>query len=115
MSRVKNKRRFGRSKSQKKALMQSLSRNLIDKERIKTTEAKAKELRGFVEPLITTAKKGDDSSRRKLSKHLDKKIVDKMMEDIGPRYEDRPGGYTRIIKIGKRESDGAKEVFIELV
>ena len=115
MSRVKNKRRFGRNKSQKKALMQSLSRNLIDKERIRTTEAKAKELRGFVEPLITTAKKDDITSRRKLSKHFDKKIVDKMMEDIGPRYKDRPGGYTRIIKIGHRESDGAKEVFIELV
>ncbi len=115
MSRVKNKRRFGRNKSQKKALMQSLSRNLIDKERIKTTEAKAKELRGFVEPLITAAKKDTVASRRKLKKHFDSKIVKKMVEDIGPRYEDRPGGYTRIIKIGRRESDGAKEVFIELV
>ncbi len=115
MSRVKNKRRFGRNKSQKKALMQSLSRNLIKNERIKTTEGKAKELRRFVEPLITIAKKDSANSRRKLSKHFDEEIVDKMMSETGPKYKERPGGYTRIIKIGQRDSDGAKEVFIELV
>ena len=115
MSRVKNKRRFGRNKSQKKALMQSLSRNLIHNGRIKTTEAKAKELRTFVEPLITTAKKDSVQSRRKLDKHFDKKTTSKMISEIGPQYQDRPGGYTRIIKIGQRDSDGAKEVFIELV
>lgn len=115
MSRVKNKRRFGRTKSQKKALMQSLSRNLINHGRIKTTKAKAQELRMFVEPLITIAKKDNASSRRRLAKHFDKKIVKQMVEEIGPKYKERPGGYTRIIKLGPRESDGAKEVFIELV
>lgn len=95
--------------------MQALSRSLILNERIKTTEAKAKELRGFVEPLITAAKEDSVSSRRKISKHFDEKTVTKMFEEIGPKYAERPGGYTRIIKIGPRNSDGAKEVFIELV
>jgi large subunit ribosomal protein L17 len=115
MARIKTKKRFGRKKAQKKALMISLSRNLIMKERIKTTESKAKELRTFVEPLITTAKKETVHSRRKLSKYFDKPVVKKMIEEIGPKYKERPGGYTRIIKIGLREADSAKEVFIELV
>ncbi len=115
MSRVKNKRRFGRKKSQKRAMMISLSRNLIKNERIKTTKARAKELRGFVEPLITTAKEDTVQARRKLSKYFDKEVVEKMFSDIGPRYKERPGGYTRIIKIGSRKSDNAEEVFIELV
>lgn len=115
MARIKTKRRFGRKKAQKKALMQSLARNLVINEKIKTTQAKAKELRTFVEPLITTAKEDSIHSRRKLKKHFDKKTVKKLVDKIGPKYEDRPGGYTRIIKIGPREKDGAKEVFIELV
>lgn len=115
MARIKTKRRFGRKKAQKKALMQSLARNLIVNERIKTTHAKAKELRTFVEPLITMAKKDSIHSRRKLKKHFDDKVVKKLVDEIGPKYKNRPGGYTRIIKIGLREKDGAKEVFIELV
>ncbi len=115
MSRVKNKRRFGRNKSQKKALMQSLSKNLIDHGRIKTTHAKAKELRMFVEPLITIAGNDNPNSRKRLAKHFNQKTVKKMVDEIGPKYKERPGGYTRIIKLGPRESDGAKEVFIELV
>ena len=115
MARIKTKRRFGRKKAQKKALFISLSRNLISKERIRTTEARAKELRTFVEPLITTAKEDTVYSRRKLNKYFDQPIVKKLVEEIGPNYKERPGGYTRIIKIGPRESDGAKEVFIELV
>ncbi|MGM0439211.1 MAG: 50S ribosomal protein L17 [Patescibacteria group bacterium] len=115
MSRIKTKRRFGRKKSQKKALMQSLSRSLIQHGRIKTTHAKAKELRTFVEPLITAAKEDTTATRRKLSKHFDKKIVKKLVDEIGPKYKERPGGYTRIIKLGPRKSDNAKEVFIELV
>ncbi len=115
MARIKTKRRFGRKKAQKKALLVSLSRNLLLNERIKTTEARAKELRTFVEPLITTAKKDSVYARRKLNKYFDKPVVKKLIEEIGPEYKERPGGYTRIIKIGPRESDGAKEVFIELV
>ncbi len=115
MPRIKNKRRFRRSKSGKKALMISLSRNLLLNKRIRTTEAKAKELRSFLEPLITVAKEDNLNSRRKLAKYFDKELVKKMIEEIGPEYKERPGGYTRIIKIGPRKSDGAKEVFIELV
>lgn len=115
MTRVKNQKRFGRTKDQKKSLMESLARSLILHERIKTTEAKAKELRSFVEPLITKAEKDNQKVRRELSKHFDDKAVTKLVEEIGPEYEDRPGGYTRIIKIGSRTSDKAKEVFIELV
>ncbi len=112
---LKNKRKFGRARRQRIDLMRSLSRNLILNERIKTTEAKAKELRKFFEPLVTTAKEDSVFSRRKISKHFDKKVVKKMVEEIGPKYKERPGGYTRIIKIGPRKSDNAKEVFIELV
>ncbi len=115
MSKVKGKRRFRRDKDQKRALMRSLSRNLIMNGRIKTTEARAKELRSFVEPLITTAKTDSVVSRRKIGKHFDKEAVKKLFNEVAPEYKDRPGGYTRIIKIGPRDSDGAKEVFIELV
>ncbi len=115
MARIKTKRRFGRNKAQRKELLRSLSENLIINGRIKTTEAKAKELRGFVEPLITTAKEDTVFSRRKLGKYFNKKVVEKLIKEIGPEYKERPGGYTRIIKIGLRETDGAKEVFIELV
>jgi len=115
MAKLKTKRRFGRNKSQKKALMASLSRNLILNGRVKTTEAKAKELKTFLEPLITKAGKDTVTTRRKLGKYFDKKTVKRMVEEIGPEYKERPGGYTRIIKLGPRKSDGAKEVFIELV
>ncbi len=116
MGKIKKKRRFRRNKSQKKALMISLSRNLILNSRIKTTEAKAKELRTFVEPLITKAgKKEKREAKKLLSAYFDGEIVDKMVDEIGPKYVERPGGYTRIIKIGSRDSDGAREVFIELV
>ncbi len=115
MPRLKNKRRFGRTRNQKKALLVSLSRNLVLNDRIKTTEAKAKELRKFVEPIITTSKETSITSKRRLSRYFDVKTVKKLTDVIGPKYKERPGGYTRIIKIGPRVSDGAKEVFIELV
>lgn len=95
--------------------MASLSRNLILNERIKTTETKAKELKTFLEPLITRAGKDSVSASRKLEKYFDKETIKKLVEEIGPKYKERPGGYTRIIKLGPRKSDGAKEVFIELV
>jgi large subunit ribosomal protein L17 len=85
------------------------------KEKIKTTEAKAKELSRFVEKFITRAKKGDLSSRRLLLQNFSSKIVKKLVKEIGPRYKDRSGGYTRIIKLGQRKSDGAKIAIIELV
>ena len=83
--------------------------------KIKTTQAKAKEVSGFTEKLITKAKKGDLASRRFLLKFFSKDIVKKMIDEIAPQYKDRKGGYTRIIKLGPRKSDGAKMAIIELV
>lgn len=115
MARIKTKRRFNRARSQKKAFLRSLERNLILCGRIKTTEVRAKELKRFVEPLITKAKQDSVAARRNLSRYFDKKTVKKLVEEIGPQYKERSGGYTRIIKIGPRSTDSAKEVFIELV
>jgi len=84
-------------------------------EKIKTTEAKAKEVSGFLEKIITRAKKGDLSSRRLLSGFFCQKSLKKLAEEIAPRYKERKGGYTRIIKLGPRKTDGAKMVIIELV
>ncbi len=114
MPRIKNKRRFGRKKDQRRALLASLSRALILNEKIKTTEAKAKELQSFVEKLITRAKEDSIHNRRLLSGRLSPEIADKLIKEIGPRYKDRPGGYTRIMKLGPRDEDGAKMVIIEL-
>ena len=115
MRKRKKGRKLSRKRDQRKALLRSLANNLIVKERIKTTEAKAKEVSGFVEKLITKAKKGDLSSRRLLIKFFSPKIVKKMTDEIAPRYKDRKGGYTRIVKLGQRITDGARMVIIELI
>ena len=112
---VKNKRRFRSERDERRALLISLSRALIIKERIKTTEAKAKELSKFFEPLVTISKEDSISSRRKLARYFEADLVKKMIEEVGPKYKERPGGYTRIIKLGPRDSDGARMVFIEMV
>ena len=112
----KNTKTLGRKSAQRKALFVNLSNELIKHESIKTTKAKAKKLRQFVEPLIT--KSEDDSLEVKrflLGKLQDEEVVDKLLEDIGPRFEDRPGGYTRIIKLHPRDDDGADMARIELV
>ena len=108
-------RKFGRKKDQRKALLRGLASNLILKEKITTTEAKAKELRSFVERLITKGKNKDLSSIRYLAGYLPSKSRKKIIEQIGPRYLNRAGGYTRIIKLGRRKGDGAEIVIIELV
>jgi len=96
--------------------MKSLAQNLILHEKIKTTEAKAKVLRPYVERMVTTAKKGDLTARRALMKDLTTEgAVKKALEVIGPRYKTRAGGYTRIIKVGTRQGDGAEMVQIEFV
>ncbi len=117
MRKRKKGRILSRKIDQRKALLRSLTRNLILKERIITTEAKAKEARPFVEKLITRAKKGNLASWRLLLSKMnnDKKIVEKLIKEIAPRYKDRPGGYTRIIKLGQRKSDGSRMAIIELV
>ena len=116
MSNLKRGRTFGRNSSKRKALFQSLAISLIEYEGIKTTLPKAKELRSFIEPLITLAKDDSVSNRRlAFSKIRNKSAVGKLFSDLGPRFKDRPGGYSRIIKIGFRKGDAAPIAFIEFV
>jgi len=107
---------LGREKAPREAMLRSLAESLILHGNIKTTEAKAKALRGVVEPLITKAKKGTLAARREIIKTLyTEKAVKKLMEEIGPAYKDRDGGYTRIVKLPARKNDAAKVARIELV
>ena len=115
MKKRKAGRKLSRKKDQRKALLKSLASSLILKEKIRTTEAKVKEVAPFVERQINRAKIGDLTSRRLLSKFFSSQIVKKLVNEIGPRYKDRPGGYTRIIKLGPRKSDGARMAIIELI
>lgn len=115
MKKRKKGRKFNRERNQRKALLKSLASNLFLKEKIKITEAKAKELSPLAEKYITKAKKINLATRRLLLKTLSPKVVKKLEEEIGPRYKERKGGYTRIIKMGPRKSDGAKMVIIELI
>ena len=112
-----NVRKFGRDKSQKKALLSSLALNLIVREKIKTTEPKAKELRPFIEKLVTSAKKGDLATRRIVIAKLSNRSheVKKLFEVLAPKYKDVKGGYTRVLKLCARKSDGAKMAIIEFV
>ncbi|HNW71818.1 MAG TPA: 50S ribosomal protein L17 [Candidatus Paceibacterota bacterium] len=112
-----NKRKFGREKNQRNALMISLALNLIVREKIKTTEIKARELRPFIEKLVTKAKKDNLTNRKLVSSRVlnRKKEVKKLFEKIAPKYADKNGGYTRILKLGARKSDGAKMAIIEFV
>jgi large subunit ribosomal protein L17 len=108
---------LSRSASHRKALLMNLSKEVIEHERIKTTEAKAKAVKPEVEQLITLAKRGDLHARRQAlaSLHNDKFIVHKLFEEVAPRYVERPGGYTRIVKLGPRRSDSTEMVYLELV
>ena len=112
-----NRRKFGRDKTQKRALLNSLALNLIVREKIKITEPKAKELRPFIEKIITRARKGDMATRRtiisKLGNHRPE--VKKLFETLAPKYADKKGGYTRILRLGARKSDGARMAIIEFV
>ena len=112
-----NVRKFGRDKSQKKALLNSLALNLIVREKIKTTEPKAKELRPFIEKLVTRAKTDNLATRRVMISKLSgrKAEVKKLFEVLAPKYAKQKGGYTRVLKLGARKSDGAKMAIIEFV
>jgi len=115
MRKLKHGRKFHRQRDQRKALLKSLVRALLLKEKIRTTEAKAKEVSSLVEKLVTKAKKKGLSTRRLLIKFLSKELAKKLTDEIAPRYKERKGGYTRIIKLGPRRSDGAKMAVIELI
>lgn len=116
MRHQKSGRRLGMPGDRRRALLRGLMSSLLRHEHIKTTEARAKELRPRIERLITLGKTGDLHSRRQALKYLpDALMVEKLFAEVGPRYTDRPGGYTRIIKIGQRKGDAAEIVQIELV
>lgn len=109
-------RKLGRSSGHRKALYRNLVTDLLGYEKIVTTQAKAKEVRGFAEKMITLSKEGGLESRRQaLAFILDKKVVDKLFGELAPRYTERNGGYTRITKLGPRLGDGAPMVRLELV
>ncbi|MCR4278667.1 MAG: 50S ribosomal protein L17 [bacterium] len=109
-------RTLGREKAPREALIRNLAQSLILYENVNTTLAKAKEVRPFVEKLITKAKVKSLTTRRTLHRTLSMdSAVNKMLEEIGPRYKDRAGGYTRIIKLGRRLGDGAEIAQIQLV
>ena len=112
----KSGRKLGRKVGHRKSLMSNLASQLIQYKRIKTTDAKAKELRMFIEPLVTFAKQGDLHARRQVLRKIPhKEIVVILFKDIGPTYSDRDGGYTRIIKLGFRDNDRAPVSIIEFV
>ncbi|HWO78623.1 MAG TPA: 50S ribosomal protein L17 [Bacillus sp. (in: firmicutes)] len=117
-------RKLGRTSDQRKALLRDLATDLIISERIETTEARAKELRSVVEKMITLGKRGDLHARRQAAAYIRHEVaneesgqdaIQKLFSEIAPRYEERQGGYTRIMKLGPRRGDGAPMVIIELV
>lgn len=112
----KSGRKFNRNSSHRKAMFKNMAASLIQHEIIKTTLAKAKELRGIIEPMITAAKVDSVAGRRlAFSRLRDKVAVGKLFTSLGPRYKDRPGGYLRIIKCGFRNGDCAPVAIVELV
>ena len=117
MRHQKQRHKLSRDSAHRKALLMNLSKEVITHERIKTTEAKAKAVKPEIERLITLAKRGDLHARRQAAAALgqDKFIVYRLFEEIGPRYAERQGGYTRILKLGPRRSDATEMVFLELV
>ena len=117
MRHQKDRGKLSRSTAHRKSLLMNLSREVITHERITTTEAKAKAVTPDLERLITLAKRGDQHARRQAMARLgqDKFVVYKLFEEIAPRYTERPGGYTRILKLGPRRSDSTEMVLLELV
>lgn len=123
-------RKLGRTSSQRKAMLRDLATDLIVHERIQTTEARAKDLRSVVEKMITLGKRGDLHARRQVAQFIRRELVtmtddegteteiyaiQKLFDNVAPRYAERQGGYTRIMKMGPRRGDGAPIVVIELV
>ncbi|MGX7025736.1 50S ribosomal protein L17 [Vagococcus hydrophili] len=125
-------RKLGRTSSQRKAMLRDLTTDLIINERIETTEARAKEIRSTTEKMITLGKRGDLHARRQAAAYVRNELLEarldesgeviiqetalqKLFNDLGPRYQDRQGGYTRILKKGQRRGDAAPMVIIELV
>lgn len=109
-------KRLGRNSAQRKALLRSLVTSFLEKERITTTLSRAKALRPLAERMITLGKRNTLHTRRRAARVIYKRnVVKKLFEDIAPRFSERPGGYTRIVKLGPRSGDGAEMAVIELV
>lgn len=109
-------RQLSRTSSHKRALLNNMAASLFAHERVITTEAKAKELRPFAEKLITLARRGDLHARRLVERRIkDRTTLARLFAEIGPRFAARPGGYTRILKLGHRSGDGADTARIELL
>lgn len=116
MPRPKRGPRLGSNPGHQKLLLSTLASQLFVNEAINTTEAKAKMLRPYAEKLITSARRGDLAARRQVLKDIpDRDVVARLFHEIAPRFEGRPGGYTRILKLGPRKGDGAAMARIELV
>jgi|BEDMetMinimDraft_2_1075160.scaffolds.fasta_scaffold05282_3 large subunit ribosomal protein L17 len=116
MKHLKSGKRLSRPTGHRNMLLRNLSISLLDKGKIVTTEAKAKELRRHIEKIITIAKVDNFNTRRKVARFIhDEKTLKALFTEIAPRYSDRPGGYTRIIHKGFRAGDGAELVVVELV
>ena len=118
MRHQKTRHKLSRDAAHRKALLANLCIEVIDHERIKTTEAKAKAVKPELEQLITPAKRGDLHARRQAMstlQHPNKRVIYKRFEEIAARYAERPGGYTRILKLGPRRSDSTEMVYLELV
>ena len=113
----KRGRKFGRTRDQRKQMMRSLARSVILHTRVQTTEARAKSIRPYLEKIVTKAAVNDLATRRLLLGRFnnDKVVVKKLLEEVGPKYKDRNGGYTRITKIEHRPGSGRKEAVIEFV
>lgn len=115
-------RKLGRTTETRMALLRNLAADVILHERVETTESKAKEVRSTVDKMITLGKRGDLGARRQAAAFLydkrtedDEQLLDKLFDDVAQRYEDRQGGYTRVLKLGPRRGDGANMAVIELV
>jgi large subunit ribosomal protein L17 len=117
MRHQRKRRQLSRDSAHRKSLLANLSKEVIEHERIKTTEAKAKAVKPELEKLITLAKRGDLHARRQALSALgqDASVVHQLFEVVAPRYQSRPGGYTRILKLGPRQSDSTEMVLLELV
>lgn len=116
MRHAKKGRKLASDASHRRAMFRTMAAQLFEHGRIKTTEAKAKELRSVIDNMVTLAKRGDVHARRQLLADIpDRALVHKIFAEIAPKYEDRSGGYTRIMKIGPRMGDAAPIVLIELV
>ena len=116
MKHLVKRKRLRRNMAQRRALLRNLVTSFLEKERIRTTLAKAKAARPLAEKMITLAKKNTLHARRQTLKFIYKEpVVNKLFEELGPRFSERPGGYTRVVKVGPRAGDGAEMAILELI